>query len=109
MDWQIDIASVLMGIAWLAILVMLAGGVVISGWRVATRPLLDDTPLPFFTALRSRGLTLEQVETAVGIDRLAHAVRRCVFCTLRPECTGQAAECPNQGIFGRAQGLREAR
>lgn len=116
METQVDMVLLPIGIAWLAILGMLAGGAVIGLWHVlkaltgsTTRALLDDSPLPFFARLQSRALTVEQIEVAVGIHRLALAVRRCVFCSLRPGCAGNAAGCPNDGLFARVQVLREAR
>jgi len=116
METQVDMALLPIGVAWLAVLGMLAGGAAIGLWRVlkalagtATRAPLDDSPLPFFAMLQSRGLTVEQLESAVGIQALALAVRRCVFCSLRRACAGNAAGCPNDGLFSRVQVLREAR
>lgn len=87
-------------IAWLAIAAILLWGVV-EGMR---KVLKDDGPLPIFAMLERRGLTLRQVEEAVGMNELARAVRRCAHCASRSDCGPDAVFCPNEPILRRAKG-----
>ena len=61
--------------------------------------LRDSTPLPFFARLESHGLTVAQLEETVGVYRLARAVRRCFWCSARPECVPSTPDCPNSELF----------
>ncbi len=85
---------------WLAIVGMLLWGIA-AGLRTALR---NDARLPFFGMLERQGLTLRQVEEAVGIDELARAVRRCTFCASRSSCGRHPVRCPNEPLLRRAQG-----
>jgi hypothetical protein len=62
MEVQMDIATGLIGVAWLAIAALLLWGFVDS----LRRALNDRAPLPFFVMLERRGLTATQVEAAAG-------------------------------------------
>lgn len=94
----------LIGFAWVAIAALLLLGVV-DGLR---KVLWNDGPLPFFGMLERQGLTLTQVEEAVGINELSRAVRRCAHCTARSDCGRRANCCPNEPLFRRAKGLTGA-
>ena len=97
-----DASLVTWSIVWLAIAGMLLWGIV-AGWRTALR---NDAPLPFFGMIERRGLTLRQMEEAVGMDELARAVRRCTFCAARSDCGRHPVCCPNEPLLRRAQGGR---
>lgn len=60
--------------------------------------------LPFFRRVERRGLTLVQVEEAVGMNELARALRRCAACVERPRCGRRTAACPNDGVIRGALG-----
>ena len=64
--------------------------------------------MPFFGMLQRHGLSLIQVEEAVGLNELGRAVRRCAECAGREDCGRHAVECPNEPLFLRAKGLVEA-
>ena len=97
-----DMGSVLLGVAWLAIGAVLVAGMVDSFRRVWSA----DAPLPLFREIERRGLTPASAEVAVGMARLAGAVRRCTLCSARPQCEhGDAPlDCPNEEILRRAAG-----
>lgn len=99
-----DIAAGLIGAAWLAIAGMLLWGAG-NGLR---RLFRTASPVPFFGMLQRHGLTLTQVEEAVGLDEVGQAVRRCAECAGRWECGRRALDCPNEWLFRRAKGLVEA-
>jgi len=101
---DLDFSLVAIGAAWLVIGGMLVWGVV-DGLRKVLR---NASPLPFFAALEGRGLTVAQVQAAVGLGLLVRAVRRCACCPSRSGCAGHAPHCPNQTIFFRAQSARTA-
>ena len=97
--------NAIMTVAWLAIAGMLL-------WAVANslrKALWNDSPLPFFGMLERQGLTLRNVEEVVGINELAHAVRRCALCPARSGCDRSAASCPNEPLFRRAKRPEGAR
>ena len=73
---------------------------VMAGMR---KGLHDDVPLPMFAMLERQGLTLRQVEEAVGLNELALAARRCAFCSSRADCTADPVWCPNEPILRRAK------
>lgn len=98
------IVQATVAVAWLAIAAILLWSVV-EGTR---RALKDDGPLPIFALLERRGLTIRQVEEAVGMNELARAVRRCVHCASRSDCRPDAVFCPNEPILRRAKGAGAA-
>jgi hypothetical protein len=101
--------SVILVAAWAAIGIVLAYGLAVA-WR---RVMLDETPLPFFSVLEGRHLSVKQVEESAGFDGLVAAVRRCAMCSEKTACSrslaGRGARtttpgCPNAGFF-QANGL----
>lgn len=87
--------------AWLAILAMLAWGVV-SGWR---RVMEDERPLPFFGKLDALGVSVPQAQEAVGMVALSAAVRRCALCSEKAACAaGRRVACPNTELLARLRG-----
>lgn len=99
-----DIATGLIGAAWLAIAAMLVWGVVDSVRRV----LGERSPLPFFVMLERRGLTALQVEAAAGAGGVARALRRCAFCAGRFDCGQRAVDCPNEALIRHVTRLAQA-
>jgi len=98
-----NIAQATLAVALLAIIATMLWALLAGLGRF----LKDDGPLPFYGMIERQGLTLRQVEEAVGMDNLAHAVRRCMFCAARPDCKRQAAVCcPNEPLLRRARGER---
>ena len=98
-----DITTGLIGAASLAVAAVLLWGLV-NGLR---KVLGNRARLPFFNMLERRGLTLTQVEEAVGMNQLARALRRCAHCGTRQECGRHIVDCPNEPLFRRAKGLPE--
>ncbi len=94
----------IMIVAWVAIAVMLVWGLAAGTRKVLSSP----APLPFFRMLERQGLTLAQVEEVVGISGLSRAVRRCALCAGSSDCGRRAIACPNEPLFRRAKGLKEA-
>jgi hypothetical protein len=90
-----DITLALIGIAWAAILVMLAAGLVASVAGVVG----PREELPFFVRLERRGLNALQLEAAVGAGGIARALRRCSRCPARADCEHRTLECPNDALF----------
>jgi hypothetical protein len=92
----------LIGIAWLAIALMLAWGVMACMYRLFATP----APLPFFARLESLGLTALQLESAVGVGEVARAVRRCALCAGRRDCArGRTVDCPNLELLQKREPL----
>lgn len=87
------LVAIAVGVAWLAIFIMLIWGVV-TGVR---RQLRNPGRLPFFDVLRHYGLSVAQVQESAGVERLAHAVRRCALCSDRQSCATPA--CPNDDLL----------
>src|SRR5512134_3854715 len=90
-------------LATLAVAVVLLGYGLASAWR---RVLRGHVLLPFFGALRREGLSPGEAREAVGVERLALAARRCVFCDSGAQCCARLAaggsaarSCPNAGLF----------
>lgn len=95
------IVQVAVAVAWLAL-------VAIFLWCVmeASRTLFKgDGPLPMFAMFERQGLTLRQVEEAVGMNELALAARRCAMCSSRADCNADPVWCPNEPLLRRAKGL----
>lgn len=99
-----DVATTLIGIAWAAILVMLAAGAV----RGVVSLYLERPRLPFFAMLERRGLSYAQLERAVGAEGLALAMRRCGECDGRWDCGERPIACPNQPLFSAAASRKTA-
>jgi hypothetical protein len=105
MEVHMDMATGLIGAAWLAIAAVLVW-VVVDGMR---RVLGDPTPLPFFVMLERRGLTALQVEAAAGIGGVARALRRCAHCAGRRDCGRQReVDCPNEALIRHVTRLAQA-
>ena len=104
MDGQTDMVLSLIGAVWLAILLMLAWGAAGALYRLlqATRPL------PFFAMIERHGLSLDEMERAVGADALARALRRCADCSRKRSCMGDLAGCPNAPLFRHARAFTVA-
>ena len=101
-----DISLILIGLAWFAILAMLAGGAVMALQRLVRRP---ERAL-FFGRLERHGLTLVQAERDAGFWNLGQMAARCASCTTRNACRralrwGSAGfalpPCPNKPFFVR--------
>lgn len=104
MDGQINIVIGLLGAAWLAIALML-----VCGAAVALYHLMQATrPLPFFAMIERHGLSLDEMERAVGADALARALRRCADCRRKRSCMGDLAGCPNAPLFHHARAFTVA-
>ena len=99
-----DIATGLIGIAWLAIALMLVWGAAVSIFRLLGSP----EPLPFFVMLERRGLTAVQVEAAAGTGGVARALRRCALCAWRRDCRPGRIDCPNEALIAHVTRLAQA-
>ena len=99
-----NIVPGLVGAAWLAILLMLAGGAAVALVRLAR----TYRPLPFFALVERHGLGFDEMERAVGPDALARALRRCADCSRRPSCAGNLPGCPNAALFHHAKAFTVA-
>jgi hypothetical protein len=96
--------------AWLAIIGMLAWGVV-RGWRGV---MSDEGTLPFFGMLERRGLVFGRLEQAPEAVYLA--VRRCTMCREKVRCRdwldrrsrSEAPDCPNADFMDTAARLSPA-
>lgn len=105
MDGQTDmVLSLIGGAAWLAILLMIFWGAAVALYRL-TRIL---RPLPFFALVERHGLSLDEMERAVGADALARALRRCADCSRKRSCMGDLAGCPNAPLFHHARAFTVA-
>lgn len=104
MDGQTDMVLSLSGAVWLAILLMIIWGAAAGLYRL-TRIL---RPLPFFALVERHGLSLDEMERAVGADALARALRRCADCSRKRSCMGDLAGCPNAPLFRHARAFTVA-
>jgi hypothetical protein len=100
---------VVIGLAWLAILAMLAAGWVLECWR-RLRPAQR---APFFVRLERRGVSLVQAEHLAGFAGLRDAAALCGSCRAAAACRRalrwrrlgfQPPACPNAAFFARAGG-----
>jgi hypothetical protein len=101
---EVDIALMLTGLAWLAILAMLVWGVCVEILRLMRGP----EKAPFFGILDRHGLTLLQAEQAAGVRGVGAAASRCASCGVREACRRAlrwgrlgftAPPCPNDSFF----------
>lgn len=99
-------ASLVLVAGFVFIVAVLVLGIVIA-WR---RVMRSGGPLPMFGMLSRLGITPQRVEESVGLETMAHAVRRCAMCDSRPECEQRVAagmpapeHCPNAGVFAQAR------
>jgi hypothetical protein len=107
---DVDYTLMLIGLAWFAILAMLAGGAVVE--LLVRRP----EKAPFFGVLERLGLTLFQAEQAAGLRGIGEAASRCASCGVRAACRRAlrwgglgftAPPCPNASFFAQvAQGSK---
>ena len=72
-------------------------------WRKVMR---DKAPLPLEGMLRQKGVTSVEAGEALGIETLAHAARRCAYCSSGEQCQQRVAagepppaDCPNAELF----------
>ena len=79
--------SVTLVAAWAAIGFVLAYGLAVA-WR---RVILDETPLPFFSVLEGRRISVKQAEETAGFHDLVAAVRRCAMCSEKAACSSPRA------------------
>lgn len=106
---DLDYVLLLAGLAWLAILAMLAGGASLEALRSLRRP----QKAPFFGVLERHGVSLLQAEQAAGFRTLSEAASRCASCAVRQACRRAlrwgrlgfgAPPCPNDSFFARIRG-----
>ena len=90
-----DLTLVLIGLAWLAIALVLVCGATVSLYRLFSVA----EPLPFFVMLERRGLNALQLEAAVSAGGIARALRRCALCASRRDCGRRPVECPNEALM----------
>lgn len=92
-------------------------GIAVFAFAIAWRRVMHaEAPVPFFTMLERRGLTLTQAEEALGIDGLSAGVRRCVLCGEQHACrksfafgwlASRPVDCPNEKLLERAKGTSD--
>lgn len=94
--------TVLIAVVLLAAVAAVAFGLA-SAWQ---HVLADTQPVPLYGMLKHQGLSLGEAGEALGVQRLAYAVRRCVNCTYGAQCQQRVAAgepapsyCPNAGLF----------
>lgn len=104
-----DEPLLVIGLAWLAILGVLAWGGAVELWRRAR----SRQRLPFFGMLERSGLTLVQAEELAGFEGLADAASRCASCGMGQACRRalrwgwlgfESPTCPNAAFFARVRG-----
>lgn len=106
---DLDSALVVIGLAWLAILAMLAAALILECGR-CLRPAQRT---PFFARLERRGVSLVQAEHMAGFAGLRDAAVRCASCGSAHSCRRalrwswlgfQPPQCPNAAFFARVGG-----
>ena len=99
-----DFTLFAIGLAWLAIFGMLAGGAVSALVRLARGP----QTAPFFARLKRHGITLVQAEEQAGFWGVGRMATRCATCAARDACRRELrwgwlpfarAQCPNAAFF----------
>src|SRR3954466_14106323 len=97
----------IIGFAWLAILAMLAWGLVAEVWHL----LRGRERVLFVRMLEHNGLTLQEAVQAEGYEGLVHAVDRCFNCSEQRACRrslrwgwlgARDPRCPNAELFAHA-------
>ncbi|MFL6567484.1 MAG: DUF6455 family protein [Burkholderiales bacterium] len=97
----------LIGLAWLAILSMLAWALVAEVWHL----LRGRERVLLMHMLEHNGLTLQEAVQAEGYEGLVHAVDRCFDCNDRRACRrslrwawlgAREPRCPNAELFAHA-------
>jgi hypothetical protein len=104
----------LVGLAWLAILGMLAAGLVAEVWHL----LRGRERVLFMHMLERNGLSLGEAVQAEGYDGLVRAVDRCLNCGEQGVCRrslrwgwlgARDPRCPNAELFAHAHQARKNR
>ncbi len=102
----------IIGFAWLAILAMLACGLVAEAWHL----LRGRERVLFVRMLERGGLTLHEAVQAEGYDGLVRAVDRCFNCSDRRACRrslrwgwlgARDPQCPNAALFEQVRDARK--
>jgi hypothetical protein len=102
----------IIGFAWLAILAMLAWGLVAEVWHL----LRGRERVLFVHMLERNGLTLHEAVQAEGYDGLVRAVDRCFNCSDRRACRrslrwgwlgARDPQCPNAALFEQVRDARK--
>jgi hypothetical protein len=118
-EFSISIADVsdpllIIGIAWLAILSMLAWGLVAEVWHL----LRGRKRVLFVHMLKRNGLTLEEAVQAKGYAGVVRALDRCFNCSDQRACRhslrfrwlgARDPRCPNAELFAHAREARKVR
>jgi len=106
---DVDDPLLVIGLAWLAILGMLAWGGAVELWR----RVRGRQRVPFFGMLARRGFTLVQAKEVAGFAGVREAAGRCASCGTRGLCRRalrwswlgfEAPPCPNAAFFARVGG-----
>jgi Family of unknown function (DUF6455) len=106
---DVDDPLLAIGLAWLAILGVLAWGGLIGLWRLAR----GRKCAPFFGMLERHGVTLIRAEEVAGFRGVAEAASRCASCDTRDACGrvmrwgfpgSEAPPCLNAAFFERVRG-----
>jgi hypothetical protein len=104
----------LIGLAWLAILGVLAWGLVVEVWHL----LRGRERVLFVHMLERNGLTLNEAVRAEGYNGLVRAVDRCFNCSDQRACRrslrwgwlgARDPRCPNDSLFAHAREARKNR
>jgi hypothetical protein len=104
----------MIGLAWLAILGMLAWGLVVEAWRL----LRGRERVLFVHMLERHRLTLGEAVQAEGYTGLVRALDRCLNCGDQRSCRhslrwgwlgARDPQCPNAALFEHALEARKNR
>ena len=104
----------IMGIAWLAILGMLAWGLIAELWHLAR----GRQRMLFVHMLERHDLTLSDAVQSEGYTGLVRALERCLNCSEQRVCRNSLRwgwlgarhpKCPNAALFDHAREVRTAR
>jgi hypothetical protein len=99
------------GLAWIAILGVLAWGLAAEAWHL----LRGKERVLFMRMLKRNGLTLAEAVRAVGYSGVVHAVDRCFGCGEQRACRralrwrwlgARCPRCPNAELFAHARDAR---
>jgi hypothetical protein len=106
---DVDVPLLVIGLAWLAVLGMLAWGGAVEAWR----RIRSRQKAPFFGMLERHGFTLVQAEEVVGFAGVRAAASRCASCSALSVCRRalrstwlglETPLCPNAAFFARVAG-----